>query len=37
MNSVKETDIKNRSEYFSNDIVNMKNSDPNKIKTDEKP
>ena len=35
MNSVREIDIKNRMYYFLNDIINIKNLDPNKIKTDE--
>ena len=35
MNSVKEIDIKNRTYYFFNDIINIKNLDPNKIKIDE--
>ena len=36
MNSVKEIDVKNRTNYFPNDMVNIKNIDPNKIKTEEK-
>ena len=35
MNSVRETDIKNRTYYFFNDMINIKNLDPNKIKIDE--
>ena len=35
-NKVKDIDIKNRTYYFFNDIINMKNSDPNTIKLDEK-
>ena len=34
MNSVKEIDSKNRTYYFLDDMVNMKNFDPNKIKKD---
>ena len=33
---VKDIDIKNRRCYFFNDIVNIKNFDPNNIKIDEK-
>ena len=29
-------DIKNRTYYFLNDIINIKNFDPNNIKIDEK-
>ena len=36
MNSVKENDIKNRTYYFSDDMINLKNLDPNKIKIYEK-
>ena len=32
----KDIDTKNRTYYFLNDIVNMKNFDPNNIKIDEK-
>ena len=32
MNSVKETDIKNSTYYFFNNMINIKNVDPNKIK-----
>ena len=35
MNSVKEIDIKNCTYYFFNDMINIKNLDPNKIKIDE--
>ena len=35
-NKVKDTDIKNWTYYFFNDIVNVKNVDPNNIKIDEK-
>ena len=35
MNGIKEIDIKNRTYYFFNDIINVKNLDPNKIKIDE--
>ena len=34
MNSVKETDIKNHKHYFFNDLINIKNLDPNEIKID---
>ena len=34
MNSVKEIDIKNHKHYFFNDLINIKNLDPNKIKID---
>ena len=37
MNSVKEINIENRTYYFSDDMINIKNLDLNKIKTDEKP
>ena len=33
---VKDIDIKNRIYYFFNDIINIKNFDPNNIKLDEK-
>ena len=33
---VKDTNIKNRTYYFFNDIINIKNFDPNNIKIDEK-
>ena len=36
-NKLKEIDMKNRTYCFSNDLINMKNLDQNKIKTDEKP
>ena len=36
-NKVKDIDIKNRTYYFFNDIINIKNFDPNNIKIDEKP
>ena len=35
-NKVKEIHIKNRTCYFLDDIINMKNLDPNKIKIDKK-
>ena len=35
-NKFKETDIKNRAYYFFDDIINIKNLDPNKTKRDEK-
>ena len=34
---VKEIDIKNRTYYFFNDMINIKNFDPNNIKLGEKP
>ena len=37
MNNVKEIDIKNYTYYFFDDMINIKNLDPEKIKTDEKP
>ena len=33
---VKDVYIKNRTYYFFNDIINIKNFDPNNIKIDEK-
>ena len=36
MNSVKEIVIKNRMHYFFDDMINVKNLDPNKIKIDQK-
>ena len=36
MNSVRETDVKNRAYYFLNNIINIKNHYPNKIKIDKK-
>ena len=33
-NSIKEIDIKNWISYFSDDIFNIKNLDPNKINVD---
>ena len=33
-NKIKDIDIKNRRCYFFNDIINIKNFDPNKVKTD---
>ena len=36
MNNVKEIDIKNCTYYFHTDIINIKNLDPNNLKTDEK-
>ena len=35
-NKVKDIDIKNRTYYFFNDIINVKKFDPNNIKIDEK-
>ena len=35
-NKDKDVDIKNRTYYFFNDIINIKNFDPNNIKIDEK-
>ena len=35
-NKVKDIDIKIQTYYFFNDIINIKNFDPNNIKTDEK-
>ena len=35
-NKVKDIDIKNRTYYFFNDIINIKNFDPNNIKIDKK-
>ena len=35
-NKVKDIDIKNRTCYFFNDIINLKNFYPNNIKIDEK-
>ena len=35
MNGIKEINIKNRTYYFFNDIINVKSLDPNKIKIDE--
>ena len=35
-NKVKDIDIKNRTYYFYNDIINIKNFDPNNVKIDEK-
>ena len=35
MNSVKEADIKNRTFYFFDDMINTKNIDPNEIKIDD--
>ena len=35
-NKVKYIDIKNRTYYFFNDIINIKKIDPNNIKIDEK-
>ena len=34
-NKIKDIGIKNRTYYFSNDIINIKNFDPNNIKIDE--
>ena len=33
---VRETDTKNRTEYFFDDIISIKNLDPNNIKRDKK-
>ena len=35
-NNVKDIDIKNRTYYFFNDIVNIQNFNPSNIKIDEK-
>ena len=35
-NKIKDKDMKNRTYYFFNDIVNIKNFNSNNIKTDEK-
>ena len=35
-NKIKDIDIKNPTYYFFDDIINIKNFDPNKIKIDEK-
>ena len=35
-NKIKDIDIKNNMHYFFDDIINMKNFDPNNIKIDEK-
>ena len=35
-NKIKDINIKNCTYYFFNDILNIKNFDPNKIKVDEK-
>ena len=35
-NKVKDINIKNRTYYFFNDIIYIKNFDPNNIKIDEK-
>ena len=35
-NEVKDINIKNRTYYFFNDIINIENFDPNNIKIDEK-
>ena len=35
-NKVKDIDLKNRTFYFSNDIIDIKCFDPNKIKIDKK-
>ena len=36
MNIVKEIDVKNRTYCFWDDMINIKNLDPNKVKIDEK-
>ena len=35
-NKIKDIDIKNRTYYFFNDLINIKSFDPNNIKIDEK-
>ena len=35
-NKVKDTDIKNQTYYFFNDLINIKSLDSNNIKIDEK-
>ena len=35
-NKLKDKEIKNPTYYFFNDMINIKNLDPNKIKIDEK-
>ena len=35
-NKLNETDIQNRTYYFFNDMINIKNIDPDKIKMEEK-
>ena len=35
-NKVKEIEVKNQTYYFFDDIINIKNFDPNNIKIDEK-
>ena len=35
-NKVKDVDIKNNTYYFLNNIINVKNFDPNNIKINEK-
>ena len=35
-NKIKDIDIRNRTEYFFNDIIDTKSFDPNNIKIDEK-
>ena len=35
-NKAKDIDIKNRTHYFLNDVINIKNFDSNNIKIDEK-
>ena len=36
INKFKDIDTKNRTYYFFNEMINIKNLDPNKIKIDEK-
>ena len=36
-NKIKEIDVKNHTYYFFDDIINIKNLDPHKMKIDEKP
>ena len=36
MNSLKETNIKNRTYYFLDDMINIKNLDPSKIQINER-
>ena len=35
-NNIKDLDLKNHTYYFFDDIINIKNFDPNNIKIDEK-
>ena len=36
-NKIKEIDVKNHTYYFFDDIINIKNLDPDEMKIDEKP